>query len=161
LPPAFADEGKFKQIMYNLLSNAIKFTQNGGSVTVTATSGGDTLPPEPLATPPGPPTEFLRVTVTDTGVGIHPKDQERIFKEFEQVDSSYGRQQQGTGLGLALTKKFVEMHGGRIWVESEGREGSGSTFVFLLPLPQPDNTSGQPSNPADPHERIQPAGGRS
>jgi DNA-binding response OmpR family regulator len=61
-------------------------------------------------------------------------DQERVFKEFEQVDSSYGRQQQGTGLGLALTKRLVEMHGGRIWVESEGVEGKGSTFTFLIPV---------------------------
>jgi DNA-binding response OmpR family regulator len=63
-------------------------------------------------------------------------DRERVFKEFEQVDSSYGRQQQGTGLGLALTKRLIEMHGGRIWVESEGVEGKGSTFTFLIPVPK-------------------------
>ena len=78
----------------------------------------------------------MRVAVTDTGIGIKVSDQERVFKEFEQVDSSYGRQQQGTGLGLALTKRLVEMHGGRIWVESEGVEGKGSTFTFLIPIPK-------------------------
>jgi CheY-like chemotaxis protein len=79
---------------------------------------------------------FLQIAVTDTGIGIKPSDQERVFNEFEQVDSSYGRQQQGTGLGLALTRRLIEMHGGRIWVESQGIEGKGSTFTFLLPLLQ-------------------------
>ena len=78
------------------------------------------------------------MTVADTGIGIHPRDHERIFAEFEQVDSSYGRQQQGTGLGLALTKRLIELHGGRIWVESEGIEGKGSRFIFLLPLQKPE-----------------------
>jgi PAS domain S-box-containing protein len=138
LPPPFADEAKFKQIMYNLLSNAIKFTPDGGRVTVTAT----------LCTHPnghaGPASKFpvsgpcLKVTVADTGIGIHPRDHERIFVEFEQVDSSYGRHQQGTGLGLALTKRLIELHGGRIWVESEGLEGKGSRFTFLLPLQKPE-----------------------
>jgi len=139
LPSLFADEAKFKQIMYNLLSNAIKFTPNGGKVQVTATI------PTATGTNSNPAEQFLQVAVTDTGIGIAASDQERVFKEFEQVDSSYGRQQQGTGLGLALTKRLVEMHGGRIWVESEGIEGKGSTFTFLIPtsqaeagLPQPD-----------------------
>ena len=83
----------------------------------------------------------LRIEVADTGIGIKLADQERIFEEFEQVDSSYGRQQQGTGLGLALTKRLVEMHGGRIWVESDGVEGLGSRFIFVLP----NAYSGQPA----------------
>jgi len=136
LPPLLADEAKFKQIMYNLLSNAIKFTPDGGRVTVTARArnhvNGHGLPAPPLPVP-GP---CLEVTVADTGIGVHPRDQERIFGEFEQVDSSYGRQQQGTGLGLALTKRLIELHGGRIWVESDGVEGNGSRFTFLLPLAQ-------------------------
>ena len=78
----------------------------------------------------------LQIAVTDTGIGIKLNDQERVFKEFEQVDSSYGRQQQGTGLGLALTKRLVEMHGGKIRVESEGVEGKGSTFTFSIPIPK-------------------------
>jgi PAS domain S-box-containing protein len=134
LPPLFADKAKFKQVMYNLLSNAIKFTPDGGRVFVTAAiqnaSSADSSPASEIATS----GECLRVAVTDTGIGIKVSDQERVFKEFEQVDSSYGRQQQGTGLGLALTKRLVEMHGGRIWVESEGVEGKGSTFTFLIPV---------------------------
>ena len=130
LPPLFADEAKFKQIMFNLLSNAIKFTHDGGRVLVTTNLQSRV---DGAADPAG---EFLRVAVSDTGIGIKKDDQERVFKEFEQVDSSYGRQQQGTGLGLTLTKRLVEMHGGRIWVESEGVEGKGSRFTFLLPLPK-------------------------
>ena len=116
--------------MYNLLSNAIKFTPDGGKVFATAGIQNATSAD---ASPPG---ESLRVAVTDTGIGIKVNDQERVFKEFEQVDSSYGRQQQGTGLGLALTKRLIEMHGGRIRVESEGVEGKGSSFIFLMPLPK-------------------------
>jgi PAS domain S-box-containing protein len=134
LQPLFGDEAKFKQILYNLFSNAIKFTPDGGRVTVVATL--EFNPPQisgPPSTPAGP-GGWLQVSVADTGIGIHPRDQERIFREFEQVDSSYGRQQQGTGLGLALTKKLIELHGGRIWVESEGLETKGSTFRFLVPM---------------------------
>jgi CheY-like chemotaxis protein len=130
LPALFADEAKFKQVMYNLLSNAIKFTPDGGKVFVAAAVQKDT------GAGAGKEGGSLRVAVRDTGIGIKLKDQERVFKEFEQVDSSYGRQQQGTGLGLALTKKLIEMHGGRIWVESEGVEGRGSTFAFLIPIPK-------------------------
>ncbi len=140
LPPLFADEAKFKQIMYNLLSNAIKFTPDGGSVSVTAAiqgAAGGALRPAA--------GECLRVAVADTGIGIKTGDQERVFKEFEQVDSSYGRQQQGTGLGLALTRRLVEMHGGRIWVESRGIEGQGSTFIFLIPISTPKASPAKPA----------------
>jgi len=140
LPLLFADEAKFKQIMYNLLSNAIKFTPDGGKVRVSAAIQSATNADSSLA------GEFLRIAVTDTGIGIKANDQERVFKEFEQVDSSYGRQQQGTGLGLALTKRLVEMHGGRIWVESEGVEGKGSAFIFLIPIPR---SEAKPIQPAD------------
>ncbi|MFA6002334.1 MAG: ATP-binding protein [Thermoleophilia bacterium] len=112
-----ADIGKFKQILYNLLGNAIKFTHEGGEVTLSASIMG----------------KMARFAVSDTGVGIAPADQERIFSEFQQVDGSTSRQYEGTGLGLALTKKFVEMQGGTIWVESQ--IGTGSTFFFTLPLP--------------------------
>jgi DNA-binding response OmpR family regulator len=84
------------------------------------------------------PGDSLRVAVADTGIGIKPEDHARVFREFEQVDSSYGREQQGTGLGLALTKRLVEMHGGQITVESEGIEGRGSVFTFVIPLVNPD-----------------------
>ncbi|WP_309714533.1 ATP-binding protein [Armatimonas sp.] len=124
LPPLIADQAKFKQVLYNLISNAIKFTPENGNVMVAlSTVGNGTL---------------LQVDVKDTGIGIKQEDQDRIFREFEQVDNSYSRQQQGTGLGLALVKKFIEMHGGRIWVSSGG-EGKGSTFSFTVPFGPEDS----------------------
>jgi PAS domain S-box-containing protein len=118
LPSIVADPAKFRQITVNLLSNAIKFTPDGGRIRITARR------------PPGEP--MIEIAVTDTGIGIAPEDTRRIFREFEQLDSEYVREQQGTGLGLALTKKLVELHGGRIQVESELNRGS--TFRFYLPL---------------------------
>jgi PAS domain S-box-containing protein len=142
LPPLFADEAKFKQILYNLLSNAIKFTPEKGRIAVTATLRHDVtghgLPAQKIQVS----GEYLEVTVADTGIGVHPRDHERIFAEFEQVDSSYGRQQQGTGLGLALSKRLIELHGGQIRIESEGIEGKGSRFTFLLPLAKPGRKPG-------------------
>ena len=146
LPTLFADEAKFKQVMYNLLSNAIKFTPDGGKVLVTATIQKNT---NADADPAG---DSLCVAVTDTGIGVKANDQERVFKEFEQVDSSYGRQQQGTGLGLALTKRLIEMHGGRIWMESEGVEGKGSTFIFLIPISRNEAGPMQPAGKPDEHD---------
>jgi signal transduction histidine kinase len=143
-----ADEPKFKQIMYNLLSNAIKFTPNGGTIQVMAQrvrEGADDAPARVDLSS----AEWVRVSVSDTGIGIRPEDRERIFREFEQVDSSYARAQPGTGLGLALTRRLVELHGGRIWVESEG-EGKGSTFIFVLPAAVQSAGSGQASRQRDP-----------
>jgi two-component system, NtrC family, sensor kinase len=111
-----ADERKVKQILLNLLSNAVKFTPEGGRVGLTATAA------EGLVT----------IAVSDTGIGIAPEDQGAIFEEFRQVGREDARKQEGTGLGLTLAKKFVELHGGRIWVQSH--VGQGSTFTFTLPL---------------------------
>ncbi|MCM2328611.1 MAG: HAMP domain-containing histidine kinase, partial [Lysobacter sp.] len=111
-----ADERKLKQILLNLLSNAVKFTPEGGTVSVRA------------ARPDG----MLEIAVSDTGVGIAPSDQEAIFEEFRQVGSDYTRKAEGTGLGLALTRRFVELHGGTIRVESV--PGAGSTFTVNLPV---------------------------
>lgn len=111
-----ADAAKFKQVMYNLLSNAVKFTPEGGRVLIEAEQVGTAL----------------QVAVSDTGIGIRPEDQERIFDGFQQIEASDVRQYQGTGIGLALTKRIVEMHGGSIWVNSQ--LGKGSTFTFTLPL---------------------------
>ena len=116
-----ADERKLKQILYNLLSNAVKFTPDGGSVRVRVASENGASP--------GP---GLRFSVMDTGVGLKTQDLERIFEPFEQADNTASRKFQGTGLGLALTKKMVELHGGRIWADSEG-EGKGSRFHFIIP----------------------------
>ena len=120
LPTLTADRGKVKQILYNLLSNAIKFTKDGGRIGMRA---GATRSTDGAGQ--------LQVSVWDTGIGIAAADLHRIFLEFEQLDSTYARQQQGTGLGLALTRRLVEAHGGRITVESA--VGKGSTFTFVLP----------------------------
>jgi signal transduction histidine kinase len=109
------DERKLKQVLLNLLSNAIKFTNEGGRIEVRA------MPVEGA----------VEVSVTDTGVGIAPEDQEAIFEEFRQVGTA-AKKVEGTGLGLALSRKFVELHGGRIWVQSQ--EGVGSTFTFTIPV---------------------------
>ena len=131
LPALCADLPKFKQVMYNLLSNAIKFTPEGGKVTLSAAVEHESTPPwlGAIASPGG----WLVLNVSDTGIGIKPEDQDRIFSQFEQVDSSYARQQQGTGLGLTLTRKLVEAHGGGISLRSDG-EGQGSTFTVMLPM---------------------------
>lgn len=134
MPPIRADRVKFKQILYNLLSNAVKFTPEGGAVSVEAkvVSGAD-LPSVIGASEAFPgDIDLLVITVADTGIGIKPEDQDRIFSEFEQGDSSFSRRYEGTGLGLALTKRLVELHGGEIAVESE--EGKGSTFTVVIPL---------------------------
>ena len=118
-----ADERKFKQILLNLLSNAVKFTPEGGQITVAARMMNETV----------------EVSVTDTGLGIAPEDCEAVFEEFRQVGQDAERKAQGTGLGLALTKKFIELHGGRIWLTST--VGKGSTFFFTLPITQPEQAT--------------------
>jgi signal transduction histidine kinase len=112
-----ADEVRLRQILFNLLSNAAKFTPDGGSVTLHAMRQGNDLV----------------ITCSDTGIGIRVEDQERIFKAFEQVAWSYSRPYEGMGLGLALTKRLVELHRGRIWVESPG-ESRGATFCVAIPF---------------------------
>ncbi len=133
LDPILGDERKVKQVIYNLLSNAVKFTPDGGSVSLSAECCPTECPPM-LCPPDEQKTQGLEavIRVTDNGVGISTEHQERIWRAFEQVDGSYTRQQQGTGLGLALTRRIVELHGGRIWLESV--EGEGSSFSFTLPI---------------------------
>jgi signal transduction histidine kinase len=151
LPSLFAQEVKFKQIMYNLLSNAIKFTPDGGKVFVTAAIENA------IGSDSSRMCESLRVAVADTGIGIEKKDQERVFREFEQVDSSCRREHQGTGLGLALARRFVEIHGGRLWVESQGIEGKGSVFTFLIPIVMADlKTTQHPDNADWSHDTLAP-----
>ena len=112
-----ADERKVRQVVLNLLSNAIKFTPEGGRIEVGAV----------------PKDGFVEVSVSDTGTGIAPEDQEKVFEEFRQVGTA-AKKIEGTGLGLTLCRKFVELHGGRIWVKSE--LGEGSTFTFTIPMRQ-------------------------
>jgi signal transduction histidine kinase len=115
-----ADRGRVRQILLNLLSNAIKFTPDGGRITVAAApvNGG----------------AAARIAVSDTGIGIAAEDQPKLFKEFSQLDASASRRYEGTGLGLALSRRLIELQGGTIGVESE--MGKGSTFWFILPQAQ-------------------------
>jgi len=134
-----ADERKLKQIIYNLLSNAVKFTPDGGQVKISAVrySNGDEL----VSAADNGESSSIMISVSDTGIGINSNDLQHIFKPFEQVETSKSRKFQGTGLGLSLTKSLVELHGGKIWVESEGK-GKGSTFSFTLPTTQKEAPSG-------------------
>ena len=116
LPAVDADAGKLNQILLNLLANAIKYTPDNGSVSVEARRSTDTV----------------EIWVTDTGIGVAKEDQERIFQRFTQIDSSTTRSQGGTGLGLAIAKQLVELHGGRIRVQSQ--LGKGSSFIFTIPI---------------------------
>jgi signal transduction histidine kinase len=110
-----ADERKIRQVLLNLLSNAVKFTPDGGTISVRANRG----------------VGEVAVAVQDTGIGIAPEDQAKVFDEFQQVGKASDRSREGTGLGLTLAKRFIELHGGRIWVASE--VGRGTTFTFAIP----------------------------
>ena len=131
------DRVKIKQVLYNLLANAIKFTTEGGKVEIRVSYADDTN--RRLSSGPGAKGDYLEFSVSDTGVGIGPEDKERIFDEFEQVDSTLSREWGGAGLGLALSKKLVELHGGTISVESS--LGTGSTFTFTIPVASPVETT--------------------
>ena len=133
LPAAVSDSKRIIQILMNLVGNAIKFTPSGGSVIVIAKRVSSLEPetrnpkPETSKTP-----DFLEISVTDTGIGIPTEELKSIFGEFRQVDSSITREYGGSGLGLSIAKRLVEMHGGSIWAESQ--VGKGSIFYFRIPL---------------------------
>lgn len=128
LPPVRIDKTRIRQVLLNLLSNAAKFTESGG-ITVRARSID---------------AAFLCISVTDTGIGIAPEHQHMIFEEFRQVQGELTRAYQGTGLGLPITKRLVEMHGGKMWLEST--PGVGSTFYFTLPIAKVESST-EPSTP--------------
>lgn len=140
LPPAVGDSKHITQILMNLVGNAIKFTPVGGSVIVTAklvSSSESQIPSSQLETRnPKPETsrdpDFIEISVADTGIGIPTEELKSIFSEFRQVDSSITREYGGSGLGLSIAKRLVEMHGGSIWAESQ--VGKGSIFYFRIPL---------------------------
>jgi signal transduction histidine kinase len=111
------DKQKFKQVLFNLLSNAVKFTDNGGRIRIVAAPCDE---------------DRLRLRVSDTGIGIRKEDFSKLFAEFQQLESGSNRRYEGTGLGLALTKRIVEFQGGSVSVESQ--VGTGSTFTVLLPM---------------------------
>jgi two-component system phosphate regulon sensor histidine kinase PhoR len=124
LPAVVADRGRVEQVIVNLIHNAIKFTPAGGTITAGAEVEG----------------EFLRVMVSDTGVGIEPEELPRLFERFYKADPS--RRSQGTGLGLAIAKHIVLAHGGTIWAESQPQRGA--TFWFTLPLAPVETRSNGP-----------------
>jgi signal transduction histidine kinase len=111
-----ADRTRLRQVMINLVGNAIKFTETGQVTLSTARKDGR-----------------LRITVHDTGIGVPPEQAQLIFEEFGQVDTSTTRKTGGTGLGLPISRKLIELHGGQLWVESTGVRGEGSTFIIELP----------------------------
>jgi signal transduction histidine kinase len=115
LPPIRGDERKTKQVLLNLITNSLKFTPAGGRITVTGRFD---------------PEDGVAVTVSDTGIGIPEGDLDRVLKPFEQVDSSFSRQHQGTGLGLPLVKAIMELHGGRLRLKSALGSGTSVTVVF-------------------------------
>ena len=119
----WADRDKITQVLTNLIGNAIKFTPPHGRVTVSSASND---------------TDWMRVSVSDTGTGISADQRERIFDKFYQIAENGGPKPKGTGLGLAISKALVELHGGKIWVESG--PGCGSTFYFTLPVSAPQNS---------------------
>ncbi|MDP2156704.1 MAG: ATP-binding protein, partial [Nitrospirota bacterium] len=142
-----ADERKLKQILFNLLSNAVKFTPDGGSVRVQARLISVVGAIRRVAQEEGRGSasplqdgDFIEISVADTGIGIKTEDMPKLFKEFSQLESAYTKNFEGTGLGLALTKRLVELHGGSIRVESEF--GKGSTFIFSIPMKHLDAAGG-------------------
>lgn len=135
-----ADERKIKQVIANLLSNAFKFTPDGGSVRVTARKAHGSqlmahskkdVSHELSAMNYELDRNFIEISVVDTGIGISEEDQKKLFQPFQQLETTLTKKVAGTGLGLNLCRKFIELHGGRIWVESE--EGKGSKFIFTIP----------------------------
>lgn len=136
-----ADRKKLKQVIMNLLSNAFKFTPDGGSVRVIArkwigalsSRTGEEKPSPGIQAPP-PVGDFVEISIEDTGIGISEENLQKLFQSFQQIETSLTRKYSGTGLGLSLCRRFIELHGGRIWVESN--PGKGSRFTFIIPVKQ-------------------------
>jgi PAS domain S-box-containing protein len=143
LPETFrGDERKIKQVLYNLLANAVKFTAPGGTIHLSGGMDPTVAPAPPRTSTLQPLTEKIdpdfdgpcvKISIVDNGIGLDPQDLERIFSPFEQVDNSARRRYQGTGLGLTLARQMIELHGGKLWAESEG-PGQGAGFHFTLPV---------------------------
>src|SRR5262249_42849620 len=128
-----ADGRRLKQILVNLLANAVKFTHEGGEIGLKVNADAE--------------RQALHFTVWDNGIGISPEDMVKLFKPFVQLDSKLSRQHSGTGLGLALVYRMVELHGGSVAVESEA--GNGSRFTISLPWPESNKTEGDGSSPPE------------
>ncbi|MBI5848903.1 MAG: PAS domain S-box protein [Nitrospirae bacterium] len=136
-----ADRGKLSQVMFSLLDNAVKFTPSGGSVWVQALLISDVGAIRQVAQEKGRGSasplqdrDFIEISVADTGIGIKQEDMPRLFKSFQQLESVYTKKYKGTGIGLLLAQKLIELHGGRVWIESES--GKGTTVTFVIPIKQ-------------------------
>ena len=129
------DRRRFKQIIYNLLSNAVKFSSEGGSITISAEQISVEQLPQPVALALKTTGDSIKVSITDTGIGIANQDQQRLFQPFIQLDEPLSKKYQGTGLGLAMVKKLVELHGGTVTLSSELNQGS--CFTIWLPIINP------------------------
>ncbi len=147
LPSVNVDPYRVTQVLSNLLSNAVKFTPPGGTITVSARvqsptskvrshseKTGQSFQTSDVGHRTSDAGEMVEIRVQDTGIGIRPEDRTKLFQPFVRLEAALKSQYEGTGLGLVIARHLVEMHGGRIWVESEG-EGKGSTFIFTLPVP--------------------------
>ncbi|MEG3437578.1 GAF domain-containing protein [Pannus brasiliensis CCIBt3594] len=164
LPDLLVDERRVRQVLINLLNNAVKFTPPGGSITLEVSRPGRETAPDSLAGggiyyPSGQAApvsdNLLRVAVRDTGIGIAPESLDKLFRPFIQIDSALNRQYTGTGLGLALVKRIVELHGGRVGVISE--VGSGSRFTIDLPAVVPVIPAPEPDLPTETEDAPSPA----
>ena len=124
LPKIYVDRGRIRQVVINLLSNAAKFTDTGCiTLSINQMRQDD--------------ASFICFSVTDTGIGIAEKDVDKVFEAFRQIDSSEGRRAEGTGLGMPISRRLVELHGGKLWLQS--KVGQGSTFYFTIPLKPPQS----------------------
>ena len=152
LPDLFVDERRIRQVLINLLNNAVKFTPEGGRITLEANL-------QPSAATSGNPNAFpqrsLRIAVTDTGIGIAPENIKKLFQPFTQIDSALNREYSGTGLGLALVKRLVELHGGQVELISE--VGVGSCFTINLPCATTSTSTSQPEIRFEPNPQTDPS----
>lgn len=146
LPPVYVDRTRIRQVILNLLSNAAKFTERG-TIILTVDRLVETVESQDGSRP----QLFLLFTVADTGIGIAPEDIPVVFEEFRQVDSGLARQAEGTGLGLPISKRLVELHDGRLWVES--KVDIGSRFCFTLPLQASPAERGESTDEQNPVRR--------
>lgn len=132
IPMVYGDNTRIKQVLLNVLSNAAKFTDKGEVVVRCALiAANDPTIPKDAPVPSEGQTHWILVSVADTGIGIRPQDTDKVFEEFRQLDSGTARKYSGTGLGMAISRRIVEMHGGHIWLKSQ--VGSGTTFFVMLP----------------------------
>ena len=149
LPEIYADRTRIRQVLLNLLNNAVRFTEKGRILIRAGRMSELGQPHQPAGGGDSQASDEVVISVIDTGTGIAASDLKRIFEPFTQVDNSIRRKHGGSGLGLTISKRFIELHGGHMWVESQ--VGQGSTFYFSLPIVPPANVLGIESTPQQIH----------